>query len=295
MFNRRPPLRRSPLAWLPFLVACAVVATAVVVNRPATREVAPVAPAAPAAQAVPALREPARPVTNNCSGGVVYLTFDDGPLEHTPALLDRLKQLNLKATFFVIGDHVAGREDVLRREVAEGHSVQNHSFHHFNLVTGVDLAGVTRSPWGESQVVSELLRTNDAIVAAGVPAPTEYRPPYGAVDDQVDDAARRVGLRLIMPWSDAPAGNIADSHDTETGVTAEDIVANLTPGIRSGAILAMHDGEAGPTLNSIAALQGIVDVMNRRKLCSSVQIRPDATGGVLGTASTGRGKARGSS
>ena len=98
-----------------------------------------------------------------------------------------------------------------------------------------------------------------------------------------------------MPWSDDPHANIADSHDTETGVTADDIVANLTRGIRDGAILAMHDGEAGPTLNSIAALQGIADVMNRRKLCSSVKIRPDATGGVLGTTSTGRGKARGAS
>ena len=224
----------------------------------------------------------------------MFLTFDDGPLEHTPALLDRLAQLNLKATFFVIGDHVAGREDVIRREVAEGHSVQNHSFRHFNLVTGVDLAGVVRSPWGESQVESELRRTDEAIVAAGAPQPTEYRPPYGAVDKQVDDAARRVGLRLVMSWSDNPASNIADSRDTETGVNADDIVANLTPGIRARAILAMHDGEAGPTLNTIAALQGIVDVMNRKKLCSSVQIRPDATGGVLTGSSTG-GRARGSS
>ena len=47
MFRRRPPLHRSPLAWLPFLLACAVVAMAVVVNRHNGKEPA-VAPAAPA-------------------------------------------------------------------------------------------------------------------------------------------------------------------------------------------------------------------------------------------------------
>jgi len=290
--HRRPRPRRSPLAWLPFLLACTVVATAAVVSRPAEPGELPAVVAAQATTLSPT--GPARPVSGDCSGGVVHLTFDDGPLDHTPALLDRLAQLNLKATFFVSGANIAGREDVIRREVAEGHGVQNHSFHHFNLVTGVDLAGVARTPWGASQIESELRRTNEALVAAGAPTPTLYRPPYGAVDERVDDAARRVGLRLVMPWSNDPRGNIADSRDTEAGVTADDILANVTPGIRDGAVISMHDGEAGPTLNSIAALQGIVDVLNRKRLCTSVTMRPDATGGVFRSPAT-KGTTHGSS
>jgi peptidoglycan/xylan/chitin deacetylase (PgdA/CDA1 family) len=270
-----------------------VVAAAVLISRPADPHPVPTVAAA-ADVAVPASAGPARPVAGDCSGGVVYLTFDDGPLDRTPALLDRLAQLNLKATFFVVGERIAGREGVVRREVAEGHSVQNHSFHHFNLVTGVDLDGMARSPWGASQIESELRRTSEALVAAGAPRPTEYRPPYGAVDRRVDDAARRTGLRLVMPWSDDRSGNIVDSHDTEAGVTADDVAANVTSGLRAGAIVSMHDGEAGPTLNSIAALQAIVDAMNRKHLCSSAGIRPDATGGVFTTAPA-KGGAHGSS
>lgn len=61
---------------------------------------------------------------------VAYLTFDDGPSQNTVKILDILKQNNIKATFFVIGSMVKNNENIVRREVLEGHSVGNHTYSH---------------------------------------------------------------------------------------------------------------------------------------------------------------------
>ena len=60
----------------------------------------------------------------------VYLTFDDGVLNNTSAVLDELKEQNVKATFFVVGSHCEGKGDLLRRIVNEGHSLGIHSYSH---------------------------------------------------------------------------------------------------------------------------------------------------------------------
>lgn len=225
-------------------------------------------------------REAPRPVHNDCSGGFVYLTFDDGPYIYTALVLDRLDALDLKATFFVVGNRVSGREDVVRRAVADGHSVQNHSFTHANLVTGVDNTGVRPESWGSPQIEAELVQTNAAVLAAGAPRPTEYRPPFGSVDSEVDAVARRLGLQLVMPWSDgSPAtSKIVDSRDTEAGVTTDDVVRTVTAGLTAGSIITMHDGSSSATITSAMALQAVVDVMNAKRLCSSGDIPADPGG-----------------
>jgi peptidoglycan/xylan/chitin deacetylase (PgdA/CDA1 family) len=60
----------------------------------------------------------------------VYLTFDDGPSIITNSLLDTLKECNVKATFFVVGKEINGREDVLKRIYNEGHSIGLHTYSH---------------------------------------------------------------------------------------------------------------------------------------------------------------------
>ena len=62
---------------------------------------------------------------------VVYLTFDDGPIpEATPAILDILKQYDVRATFFVVGDNIQKYPHIYARVLSEGHRVGNHTFHH---------------------------------------------------------------------------------------------------------------------------------------------------------------------
>lgn len=289
---RRPrhPDRRGWWQWLPFGLGCASILTAVSLHWPqipaalghgwidgAARSEPAGAPVDPVAKS----NAPWRPVENDCSGGVVYFTFDDGPYTNTPTLLDRLDALNLRATFYVIGDRIQGREAILQRELADGHSIQSHTFHHTNLVTGVDVNGVKHQPWGKSQIRADLQRSIDAIVGVGAPRPTQYRPPYGEITAAIDRVAADLGLRLVMSWKTGSAGKIVDSADTEDASTAADIARTVTAGLQDEAIVTMHDGGGEATLNSIIALQSIVDGMNAKRLCSSRDMRPDATGGRL--------------
>src|SRR3954453_11074086 len=74
-----------------------------------------------------------RPVANDCSAGYVEFTFDDGPDVNTPQVLTALQNLNLRATFFVLGSKLAnnpGNVATLADELAAGFSVQNHTFDH---------------------------------------------------------------------------------------------------------------------------------------------------------------------
>jgi peptidoglycan/xylan/chitin deacetylase (PgdA/CDA1 family) len=244
-------------------------------------------PIAFAIHAIPAKGEPARPVDNDCSGGYVEFTFDDGPGRNTRKLADRLDALHLKGTFFVIGRNI---EDggpkaaaLLRDMVAAGHSVQNHSYDHASI-TG---ESTKKAPLTRDQIVQELDRASRAVVAAGLPRPTLYRPPYGDIDARADDVARGLGYRLVSPWGITDS-NVVDSRDW-AGASTQEIISNVTNGytsdgyrlngIKDKTIVTMHDGGDQDTLRSIAALQPIADYMNVHHLCSTTTIRPDATGG----------------
>ncbi len=82
--------------------------------------------------------EPAKSVSP--ADKTVYLTFDDGPSGNTLALLDVLDKYNVKATFFVVGSQIPGREDILREIAARGHTVGIHSNSHKynNIYASVD-------------------------------------------------------------------------------------------------------------------------------------------------------------
>ncbi len=105
----------------------------------------------------------------------VYLTFDDGPsTKVTPRVLDILEEENVKATFFVVGDRIAGREDILRRIVKDGHTVGVHSqTHDYSKIYASDEA---------------LLADVDACAAAVKKvtgcAPSVYRFPFGGTKER---------------------------------------------------------------------------------------------------------------
>ncbi len=233
-------------------------------------------------------RAAVKPLNNDCSAGYVAFTFDDGPGRKTPAVLNALGALHLKATFFVLGrklDRSAASRRTMRAELAGGFSVQNHTYDHASF-TGTSTE--TR-PLTETQVTAELDHAATSIMSAGGPRPTLYRPPYGDVNAYYDLIAQRLGYRIVMPWG-TPRGNIVDSRDW-TGISPAAIAANVIrgytkrgniyTGIRAGAIVSMHDGEDQTALNSVEALQPIVNYMNAHHLCSTKTIRNDATGGIV--------------
>jgi peptidoglycan/xylan/chitin deacetylase (PgdA/CDA1 family) len=221
----------------------------------------------------------ARPLNNNCSGGYVTFTFDDGPRENTEKVLDALDGFGIDAVFFWNGNKVKGRERTVTRALAEGHVIANHSWGHADMTTG-ELPDGTRETGGVKWLRNELERTNEILMAAGAPRPTLYRPPYGAVNKQVDGVARELGLRLVMPWGAEEDDNIVDTHDHEGAATQEIIDATIRR-MRNDTIITMHDGQGQATLNSINALQAIVDAMNEKGLCATPKVREEATGRVL--------------
>ena len=72
---------------------------------------------------------------SNLNQKKVYLTFDDGPSDHTAQILDILKKYKVKATFFVVGKHVKWYPDSVIRASKEGHEIGNHTFTHPDIST----------------------------------------------------------------------------------------------------------------------------------------------------------------
>ena len=229
-----------------------------------------------------------RPISNDCSAGYVTFTFDDGPDVHTPEVMNALLGLNLKGVFFVTGAKVAASpaaQQIVRDLAANGFTVQNHTWDHKSL-TGESTG---TQALDEASVRDQMDRGTQAIMDAGLPSPTSYRPPFGDINSFDDLIAQNLGLRIVMSWS-TPTGNIIDSKDW-AGATAAQIVSVVTqgrsangyfyPAARDGTIIAMHDGQQQSTLNTLASLQPIVDWMNTKHLCSTTEVRQDATGNVI--------------
>jgi peptidoglycan/xylan/chitin deacetylase (PgdA/CDA1 family) len=212
----------------------------------------------------------------------VTLTFDDGPDNTSPSVLDALNANGLHAVFFVIGDKVVNDPQQVQAEYASGDVVADHTWDHASF-TGQS-AGTGHLT--EAQISSELSQTSQAIVAAGVPAPTYYRPPYGDDDAWSDLIARNMGLQVVESYAAAStpeAGTIIDSKDW-TGLTSAQIAANVEAGLSNASakgisqpVVAMHD-----TIPATAqAIPAIAQWMSANNWCSTTSVRSDATGGVV--------------
>lgn len=153
----------------------------------------------------------------------IALTFDDGPHpQHTPRLLDILKQRNVKATFYVVATNAKRYPEIMRRMIAEGHEVGNHTVTHGNL-----------AKTSEAGVRQELTAAHEAIVATTGIAPRTMRPPYGAITSAQKAWIRRdFGYPTIM-WSVDPE----DWKKPGASVVTSRLVSGATP----GGILLVHD------------------------------------------------------
>lgn len=150
----------------------------------------------------------------------VALTFDDGPGAATGAILDVLQEHGAHASFFVIGRHAARYPDLVRRMVAEGHTVGLHGYRHAPM------------PWlGRDALRADLLAGLHALEACGL-RPWALRPPWGLHSRLVREEARRLGLSLVL-WTDS----IRDWQNPGP----EPVCTRILAGARAGAILLLHD------------------------------------------------------
>ena len=242
---------------------------------------APLLPAA--AESVPLALAPAPgvPLHNDASAGRVVFTFDDGPDFYTAQVIAELAELHLHGVFFDIGSKAAAHPELVKAEIDNGEVVGNHTWDHKSF-TGKGV-GVTNKPLTQDQVRAELSADDAAIVSAGAPKPTLWRPPYGAVNAAAEQTAASLGLRIVLD----SGTNIIDSNDW-AGLTAAQIAARVDPRLRDGTIIAFHDGlRTAPQM--IAALPLIVAYMNAHHLGATTTVRPDATGGIVPNDNTGTG------
>lgn len=190
--------------------------------------------------------------------GLVALTFDDGPSEWTGGILDLLAEHGGQATFFALGCLAAGADgrETLRRAVAAGSEVGNHTFSHPSL------------PTLDDEAIHDELERGGAAIAGALGSPLRYwRPPYFHVDERVRAAAAPFGLQEVgcsmMPWD----------WEWDAERSASFVLERLQP----GSIVCMHDGRppdepaelSAPTREqSVAAVGLILEAMSERGLRS---------------------------
>ena len=155
----------------------------------------------------------------------VYLTFDDGPIpESTPFILDTLRQHQVKATFFMVGDNVRKYPELYEQIVREGHQVGNHTHNH--------IGGLRHSI---KHYMYNVERANTYIHSP------YFRPPHGWMRHSLYAVLSR-RYKVIM-WD-------LVTRDYSKWMTADDIVDNVRRYARNGSIITFHD-----SLKSIGKLR----------------------------------------
>ena len=173
----------------------------------------------------------------------IALTFDDGPSQATPAVLDLLAKHEARATFFVIGEAIEGRREVLERIVHDGHELGNHTWSHPRLASECD----------DRRVRAELARTNDAVRDVVALELRRFRAPYYDVDARVAAVAEGIGLRhsraTVAPpdWSTNLRGTVVSTL----------VLGQLQP----GAIVGLHDGAPADEGGAAADRSNLLDAL----------------------------------
>lgn len=181
-------------------------------------------------------------------GKRVAFTFDDGPdPKYTPAILDVLGALGVKATFFLKGKNLRpGQEWVVARMVREGHLVGNHTLNHVNL-----------RKMGKPRIAWEIARTETGVRAIIHRETALLRPPYGEMSEEGLDWLVSQGYRMIN-WS-------VDSGDWRARSPEEIIIKTLTQ-VQPGSIILFHSagGEGQDLTPTIKALPDLVNTLRGR-------------------------------
>jgi peptidoglycan/xylan/chitin deacetylase (PgdA/CDA1 family) len=175
----------------------------------------------------------------------IALTFDDGPdPSATPALLDALGELGVRATFFVLGERLAQHPQPALRAAAEGHEVAVHGWTH--------RPHLLRTP---PAVAADIGRAAQAVTDTTGRRPRYWRPPHGIPTGAGLWAAHRLDLRPVL-WT-------ADGREWRPDATAGSVRARIVAGLAPGAVVLLHDSDAlavpGTWRRALAALPHIVD------------------------------------
>lgn len=152
----------------------------------------------------------------------VALSFDDGPATHTATILTILKEHQVPAAFFCIGERASKHPEIVKQWDEEGHLIGNHSYHHgFNF------------DWqSTAKMQEEISRANKYIATIIGKTPTFFRPPYGVTNPNLSQAILNTHMHSIG-WS-------IRSYDT-TAKNEQQLLARILKQVTGGDIILLHD------------------------------------------------------
>lgn len=166
---------------------------------------------------------------------MMALTFDDGPGDRTPELLDMLEKYDAHATFFMQGVNIPGREDTIKQMLEADCELGNHTYDHPEL-----------TKISESEIRSQVGDTNNLVEEACGQGATLVRPPYGAVDDTVK---ANVGQPMIL-WN---IDTLDWKGDTQSVIDCVQQTAD------DGDIVLMHDIHSSTVDAALQLIPWLVD------------------------------------
>ena len=182
------------------------------------------APQAPAGQSQLSAFDAA--FLGNTGEKVLYLTFDAGYENGcTAKILDVLQKHQVKAAFFLVGNYIEKNEDLVRRMVKEGHTVGNHTMHHYDMSKLSDKAAFSK----ELTDLEVLYKS-----VTGEEMPKFYRPPQGIYSEDNLRMAKELGYQTVF-WSLAYVDWNNDAQPTK-----EQAFSKLLPRIHNGAVVLLH-------------------------------------------------------
>lgn len=168
----------------------------------------------------------------------IALTFDDGPdPRYTGKLLDLLEEMNVRATFFIVGQKAQDHPELVERMLSQGHSVAFHSFEHANgMFQG---RKYTKTDFEKCRELSQRNHWNIHL----------FRPPWGHTNLWSKYYAQKNGFQLVY-WN-------VMAQDWSRNATPVTIASKLMKRVRPGSIICLHDsgGAPGAPENTISALK----------------------------------------
>ena len=167
----------------------------------------------------------------------VALTFDDGPSEYTMELSRGLKERGVQATFFLLGENMEERREMVEQLVKDGHLIGNHSYHHVQL-----------NKLSKEAAKGEIEKTNQLIREWTGEDPLYIRPPYGAWSQELENVVDMIPVF----WN-------VDSLDWKLQ-NKERVLCCLSGQVEEGDMILMHDGYQ----SSVDAAFALVDQLQNQ-------------------------------
>ncbi|WP_282629751.1 polysaccharide deacetylase family protein [Empedobacter sedimenti] len=158
----------------------------------------------------------------NDSEKIISLTFDDGPTEFTPRVLEILEKNNAKATFFCIGKQIENYPEILQRTHQSGHLIGNHTFHHSSK----------NGFYSTEKIIDEIISTNQLIKEEIKITTKLFRPPFGVTNPHIAKALEKT-KHYVIGWNIRSLDTVIEDE--------KQLLTRIKRQIKPGSIILLHD------------------------------------------------------